>query len=1098
MIERLLAVLMAAELEPDTGELRDALWLARHITVPEAPDQAARQRREASVTQSSPPSPTTATARSSQEPAEATTGAELYAAGSRDGDTGYLQAMEVRSPAVPALRHQLPLARALKPFKRRVPSQTSFVVDEAATAARVAEEGIWLPVLRPAPARWLDLALVVDTSPSMVVWRRTMVEFRTIAERLGAFRNVRVLAVDASTDPSKPLTIRLGSLTGGLTLGLDREPATLIDPSRRQVILVVTDAVSGAWRDGRMDMLLRHWGAAMPVAVATVLPQRMWAGTGIRAVPARLHSTTPGTANGTLCVRVRSARGAATGAVPIPVMELSARWLGQWANVVAGAPDWRNAALLARPAAVVAPSPASPAGGSAGETVRRFRTAVSPTAFQLACYLSAAWLNLPVMRLVQQVMLPESDTAHLAEVFLSGLLRAVPSCEGMDPEIIQYDFLPQVRDELNNYLVRDEMLNVLRETSQFVAERFGQPLDFAALLADPESAPLPALTGEGGTPPLAYVTATVLAKLGGRYRSLANRLATAGPPTVSGGLAPASVNLSTPTSPAIHEANPGVVGRRPEEVGNLSGPIGNGVTQAEAPDPSSPDDAEHGMSYGDANSREELPARLRDEAAAARDEEAADKTAAVERQSAQLQDLLRSSLTRDPSVSLASLRRGDEIPPLDLDQLAVPIPAPQWEDFEPQPPRGLQRILGGQQRYEAACEAARQAFDQAQADHQNREAQRRSQVDDARQAHDRQFADVQREVDAHNAHIDEMEAGLRTNERRAVSEYVRAVLDRSPYPPQFPAQRSARYIPESSLLAVEWYLPPVEVVPQNKSFRHVKTRKVVEPIARSQAEVGQLYQSVIAQIALRTLREIFDSTPEDMISTVLFNGRVHAIDPHTGQKIQPHLITLRATRQQFQALVLDEPTFNAVKCVRRYFFADISPHPEELIPVEPVVPFSMADPRTIDPIDDISGTDKRPNLLELTPGEFEAFIQNLFTKMGFDTKLYQASGDSGIDLVAYDSHPITGGKFIIQAKLYTRTVQPTHVRDLWGTVQHEGATKGIMITTSGYGPDSYKFAGGKPLDLIDGSGLLALCQQYDIPARILGHSKRNPPPEPAL
>jgi hypothetical protein len=27
-----------------------------------------------------------------------------------------------------------------------------------------------------------------------------------------------------------------------------------------------------------------------------------------------------------------------------------------------------------------------------------------------------------------------------------------------------------------------------------------------------------------------------------------------------------------------------------------------------------------------------------------------------------------------------------------------------------------------------------------------------------------------------------------------------------------------------------------------------------------------------------------------------------------------------------------------------------------------------------------------------------------------------------------------------------------------------------VITTSGYGPDSYKFSGGKPLNLIDGSG----------------------------
>jgi hypothetical protein len=52
-----------------------------------------------------------------------------------------------------------------------------------------------------------------------------------------------------------------------------------------------------------------------------------------------------------------------------------------------------------------------------------------------------------------------------------------------------------------------------------------------------------------------------------------------------------------------------------------------------------------------------------------------------------------------------------------------------------------------------------------------------------------------------------------------------------------------------------------------------------------------------------------------------------------------------------------------------------------------------------------------------------------------------------------------------------------------------------MITTSGYGPDSYKFAGGKPLNLIDGSGLLALCQQYEIPAGFSTTPKENPPPD---
>jgi restriction system protein len=94
--------------------------------------------------------------------------------------------------------------------------------------------------------------------------------------------------------------------------------------------------------------------------------------------------------------------------------------------------------------------------------------------------------------------------------------------------------------------------------------------------------------------------------------------------------------------------------------------------------------------------------------------------------------------------------------------------------------------------------------------------------------------------------------------------------------------------------------------------------------------------------------------------------------------------------------------------------------------------------------------------------------------------------------MAYKRDPVDPMKIAVQAKLYTKTVQPTHVRDLYGTMQHEGATLGIMITTSGYGPGSQEFVNGKPLHLIDGTGLLSVCQEHGIPARILGLDRRNP------
>ncbi len=126
----------------------------------------------------------------------------------------------------------------------------------------------------------------------------------------------------------------------------------------------------------------------------------------------------------------------------------------------------------------------------------------------------------------------------------------------------------------------------------------------------------------------------------------------------------------------------------------------------------------------------------------------------------------------------------------------------------------------------------------------------------------------------------------------------------------------------------------------------------------------------------------------------------------------------------------------------------------------------------------MSALDQRPNLMELTPGEFENLITNLFEKMGLEARLTQASRDGGVDCVAYDPRPIFGGKVIIQAKRYKNTVGVSAVRDLFGTVHNEGASKGILVTTSGYGKAAFAFAEGKPLELLSGSNLLYLLAEH--------------------
>lgn len=84
----------------------------------------------------------------------------------------------------------------------------------------------------------------------------------------------------------------------------------------------------------------------------------------------------------------------------------------------------------------------------------------------------------------------------------------------------------------------------------------------------------------------------------------------------------------------------------------------------------------------------------------------------------------------------------------------------------------------------------------------------------------------------------------------------------------------------------------------------------------------------------------------------------------------------------------------------------------------------------------------------------------------------------------FDPDPVRGGKYVLQAKRYTRTVDVAAVRDLYGTVVNEGANRGILVTTASYGPDAYEFAKDKPISLIDGPNLIALLRKHGRAYRI--------------
>lgn len=104
--------------------------------------------------------------------------------------------------------------------------------------------------------------------------------------------------------------------------------------------------------------------------------------------------------------------------------------------------------------------------------------------------------------------------------------------------------------------------------------------------------------------------------------------------------------------------------------------------------------------------------------------------------------------------------------------------------------------------------------------------------------------------------------------------------------------------------------------------------------------------------------------------------------------------------------------------------------------------------------------------------EFEKYITELLSNLGFQAQQTSLSGDGGVDIYAYYDKPFLKGNYLIQCKNWTYPVGQPQVRDLFGVVMSRRANKGVLVTTSSFTEQAKEFANGLNIELIDGKGCL--------------------------
>lgn len=341
----------------------------------------------------------------------------------------------------------------------------------------------------------------------------------------------------------------------------------------------------------------------------------------------------------------------------------------------------------------------------------------------------------------------------------------------------------------------------------------------------------------------------------------------------------------------------------------------------------------------------------------------------------------------------------------------------------------------------------------------------------------------------HNAQIDALQQKYQQKDCIAVTEYCEMVLNNSIYPDNFPKEFLLQYNPNNHMLLVDYHLPTPNVMPSVKSVSYVKSKDEFQPKILSQKEQNALYNKVVYQIALRTVHELFEADIIDAVQTVNFNGLVTTTNRAKGVEETKCILSLQTDKQTFEAInlagITTEQSFKeCFKLLKGVDSTDLA----QTTPIKPLLQLETTDKRFVAHYNVADNLDTATNLAAMDWQDFEHLVREVFAKefseSGGEVNVTQSSKDGGVDAVAFDRDPIRGGKIVIQAKRYTNTVGVSAVRDLYGTVLNEGAIKGILITTSDYGADSYEFAKDKPLTLLNGGNLLHLLEKHGHKAKI--------------
>ncbi len=284
---------------------------------------------------------------------------------------------------------------------------------------------------------------------------------------------------------------------------------------------------------------------------------------------------------------------------------------------------------------------------------------------------------------------------------------------------------------------------------------------------------------------------------------------------------------------------------------------------------------------------------------------------------------------------------------------------------------------------------------------------------------------------------------------------------------------------DNKVAIVDFRFPSEDIFPNIKEYNYVKTKGKIKETYFKKKDRNILIKNSYYSLYLAIALEFFRVDTEKAIKSLVLNGYYKGTDKRKGKEFEVCIMT-----SKIDSIKFNEIDFSHIepRDTFKYFRGKGTPDLDNLYSVEPLRFTDQSKFRLIESDSVLSSLSADTNLATMDWQDFETLIRDVFDfefkEQNIEIRNTQHSNDGGIDVVAFNKNPYTGGIILLQAKRYTNLVTPESVRALKGSMEEHKAIRGILVTTSNFGFSSKEFAQDHNITLINGNELLELLKKY--------------------